>query len=198
LDTKSGKHLGGVVMAEEQIKIHGLRPQGSYLVTENCAMVMRGGNPLVQTGKELQYREGGALDNRMNIVSFNNTMDAREYIQYFKMISDSANVKLATVEFMTGRFVALLDSGFVPYYMPPTFFHDELRDFFMMPLLETGIQFEEHPVMNFEGQLVSVSNQVQFKDIWVSKLDACDMMGVKLKDFNTLNFIKEVISRCAK
>lgn len=185
-------------MAEEQIFIHGLRPQATYLVTENCIMVTRDGHPLLQIGRELQGREGGYLDNRLNIVSFNNTMDAREYMNYFKMLADSANAKLASADFMSGRFVALLDSGFIPYYMPPTFFHNELRDWFLAPLIKAGIQYEEHPVMNFDGQLVSVSNQVQFKDVWVSKLDACDFLGIKLKDFSTLNFIKEVITRCAR
>lgn len=179
--------------------LHGLIPGGRYLITENCVRVIRDGTFDNRFGKEILEMEGDLkLDQRMNIVSRGNSMDAREYFNYFNLIAESINQKLVTVDFMSGKFVALLDSGFVPFYIPPTFYHDKLRPFFENAIRTSGVQFIEFNAMDFDGRYVSIAGENQQKDIWVSKPEAAKLLGVTLKEFKTTDFVKEVMARCAK
>ena len=161
-------------MEDNNLFVHGLKPQGSYLVAYNCKPHTSKGHPVVEIGRELENRPGGYLDSRLNIVSFDNTMDAVEYFNYFKLLTDSANQKLQSKDYMSGKFVALLDSGFVPFYIPPTFFPKELREFFIHAIYKSGVQFYEYEAMNFDGQSVYAEE----KDIWVSKMQAADYMEI--------------------
>jgi len=180
-------------MQENNVK--GMRAEGTYTLAQNCIpMKDKGGRIIVESYKQIAERGvEGLTDTRMNIVSIDNKLDAKEYINYFETMSVNVNYSLPMQSYLSGKFVALLDSGFVPYYMPPSFFPPEIRKFFIAAIVKSGVQFYEYAAMAPDGREI----YTDARDIWVSKMEAADYLGVSIKDFTTLNFIFEVMRRCA-
>ncbi len=162
-----------------------------YTITDNC--IVRGGqhgNVLSLFGKDIKEDLTMQVDNRMSLVSYNSTMDLTEYFRYFNIVSISAGRKLASEDFMKGNFIAMLDNGYVPFYMPPTYMPKDLGDKFRELVVKTGIDYIEEKAMRFDGLKVDS----QANDIWVSRPDAARYAKWNLSEFNTLKFMEGVWS----
>lgn len=163
-----------------------------YSLADNCVLRIGGhGQIISKFGKDIEETSDMAVDQRMSIVSYGSTRDLTEYFKYFYIVSVSAAKKLAVEEFMKGNFVAMLDNGFVPFYMPPTYMPAEMGEQFKTLIKTTGIKFIEEKAMRFDGLTVDS----QANDIWISRPEAADFLSKSLGEFNTLEFIKEVWSR---
>lgn len=160
-----------------------------YSLSDNC--VLRVGphnNVISKFGKDIEETYDMQVDNRMSLISYGSTRDLVEYFRYFYIVSSSAKRKLASEDFMKGNFVAMLDNGFVPFYMAPTYMSKELGDQFKELIKATGIYYIEKKPMRFDGLRVdSLSN-----DIWISRVEAAKYADVEIAKFNTLEFMKGV------
>lgn len=169
-----------------------LNPNYMYSISDNCSVrIGEHGNVVSQFGKDIIEASDMEVDLRMSLISYNSTKDLVEYFRYFNVVSMSAARKLASEEFMKGNFVAMLDNGYVPFYMPPSYMPRHLGDEFKELIGGTGIRYFEEKAMRFDGLKVdSLAN-----DIWISRMDAAEYMHCSLRKFSVLKFIKEVWDR---
>jgi len=170
------------------LNLIGLNPAGQYSLAFNCVLKETNGSATVWA-RDLPDIEGALLDQRMNIVSYENTLDPIEYFNYYRLLSWAANKKVASGNVTSGRFLALLDNGYVPYFMPPTFMKNEgTRKAFLAALVYSGVPYIEYVALNIDGKQLDT----EFKDIWVSKSGAADYMKLPISKFVTFEFIAEV------
>lgn len=132
------------------------------------------------------------IDNRIRMASYKTTMDIVTYFNYYQsvldiLISESYNYSATSV----GRLMGLLDGGFVPIYMPPSFFdNDEFEKIFISKLEERGLTVYMESQYDIYGK--SLHNGK--RDVWASRMEICDKEGIRYDDFNILKFLQEVLN----
>lgn len=143
-------------------------------------------------GKDLDASDESLLtDRRLALASYENTMDVREYLGYIAFVSGLSRKWLASNPDATGRYVALLDLGYMPAFYPPTFLSEKLYDQFFNAIRASGVKFLQQKPLRFDGTRPDASKN----DIWVSKTDAARLLGKPVEQVTVIEFLKEVVLR---
>lgn len=168
----------------------------NYLVTQNCSTKFTADHNFEVTylsKDKLDKMEGYEFlyDKRLNVASFDNTLDLNQYLNYYLWVVRT--IQASTEEFHTvsiNRVFGLLDAGFVPFYMPPTFIDSKVMyDVFLNHAKKTGFRYHEETQYNFDGKNLETGRT----DIWISKMDICDAQGISYDKFDIFKFWEGVL-----
>lgn len=154
-----------------------------------------------EDGEQLTLTLGAAeargykLDKRFFIVSrIENVGNA--YINYYYLVLQAMKiVHTEHSKYSGSRFLAMLGSGFIPVFVPPTFKDEGFAQIgqAVQATLE-GKNIRHY----FEGQ-VAIDSHRQCStpgvmDIWASRIDLCEEQGIPLHSFDIIQYImKEVL-----
>lgn len=174
-----------------------------YVQAVNCVPVQMNGRISIITEriiKEETKNESGELkepreyqiDRRLSLASYNNTNDIVAYFNYYAyIIQVLVNESYEYHETSVGRIMGLLDAGFVPVFMPPTFFdRKDIEDAIASKLTESGYTLYYEQQSTIKGRLLHNGQ----RDIWISRMEACDKLGIRYDKFNIIEFIQGVLS----
>lgn len=158
----------------------------NYSKTINCIPFVGEDRRIsMATKEEVKKSE---IDTRLYIASLENTKDIVEYLNYYKLLSTFSDRWVLSNSSVNSRYITLLELGFVPLYIPPTFLFDKNIEFrWLLKIKELEIRFMQHKPIRFDGSYVDSD----FEDIWVSKLDIARIMNVPVEKVRVIDFIKE-------
>lgn len=165
-----------------------------YVLTNNCKIVVDKGQPLKLSradAKKAFKDKDIKLDERLFIISVNNTYDEVQYLNYLNLLRNSSN-RMNISGSVVNNFTSLLDLGYVPVWIPPTFFDEdnELADRVLQSI-------KSKKLLNYikERQLRLTGTQVSSRtsDIWLSRLDVRTLFKGKMINIPLGNIFKEVI-----
>lgn len=162
-----------------------------YVVANNCKLLVDNGKPVKLTINDAKkvFGEDVKLDNRLFILSVNNTYDREEYLNYLNFIrtaSNRSNISASVVN----NFTTMLDLGYVPIWMPPTFFN-EGPDKVINALSSKGLTDYVR-----EKPLRLTGTQVNSKptDVWLSRLSVGKIFNGKMTGIPITSLYEEVMS----
>jgi hypothetical protein len=105
--------------------------------------------------------KGADFDVRHNMFSLNSSRDIIQYLNYLGMVKEIA---------ATSKYAGILELGFMPLIMPPSFFGDALHRA-ILPNLKIDYY-------TLRARSLAGNNYVSdFPDIWVHKLDAAKLVS---------------------
>lgn len=134
------------------------------ILTTNCADKRMVETSVIYEIPDVYY------DERHQIFSENNTNDTTEYLNYIDLIRD-----IAQKDNTTGKYRYMLDLGFIPVSMPPTWMLDSVYSGVRAALEAKGIEYFQLPASSF-----SLGNYtVGAPDIWVSKITLAPICNCK-------------------
>ena len=107
---------------------------------------------------------GFLLDTRHYIYSKHNTFDVAQYLNYLNILRPYVH---------SSNYTGMLELGFLPVVMPPSFFEDRLHKLVLPKLTEKGIPFYQRRPISFLGN----SYTSDYPDIWVSKMDMAEILN---------------------
>lgn len=160
-----------------------------YIVTDRCVARREENGGMVRAiGRDIDVDLSMKIDERAHLISYNSVCDFKEYIMYFNLISTISATILGKEGFVKGNFVAMLDNGFVPFHMPPTYMSDVMYEKMINMIKRTNITWIEEKTMRLNGSII----EAEKPDIWISRVEAAEYSGQSLRDFKILEFAKGV------
>lgn len=134
----------------------------------------------VKEMQTIEFLKYPYIDLRYNMVSDNDTLDFEEYFNYVEMskqfVRDAKTVK--------GGF--LLDIGYIPVWMPPTFLQSYTK---MVTKCFVGIPYLAYKSVSFNNPKYEGDSE----DIWVSKVTCAEKFGWAYEDITVKKFWKELL-----
>lgn len=124
----------------------------------------------------------GLLDARVNMLSMNTTSDKTMYINYLQTLKEIAQ----TVR--CGRYTCLLDLGFMPVLMAPSFIGGLWHNQFIEALMANNIPFKKLPASSFNSDFYTQDDP----DLWVSKLDCAELLGKPPQNVRVVDLINAI------
>lgn len=137
------------------------------------------------------------LDLRTYAVSVFNTLDYDEYMRYYRYVISQMNVKFASIN-VIGNLPDLLDQGYMPLIMSPTFIDVE-KEVVLSYILE---QLEKKRI---GGQPIICLRQPQYNlgdkvinrdgyDVWVSRMQFASYFKCQPQDVRITEILKFLLS----
>jgi hypothetical protein len=164
----------------------------TYLVSTNCKVRLNEGKVATIRGDELlKSEEEFIIDNRLRLVSFDTTNDISTYVNYFDLFSRISDREASRPE-MTGRYVSMLDMGYVPIVASPSFLAEEMYTQFIDIIKASKIDYRELKPMRIDGR----NFDAKADDIWGSRMDIAKYLNCSLPEVKPLTFLFEVMKRC--
>jgi hypothetical protein len=164
----------------------------SYLVSTNCQIRLQEGKTVTMRGDELlKSEEDFLVDNRLRLVSFETVSDITTYLNYFELFSRISDREVSRPE-VTGRYVAMLDMGYVPIVAAPSFMSEEMYNQFLPVIKMSAIDHRELKPMRIDGR----GFDAKADDIWGSRIDMAEYLKCSLSEVKPLTFLFEVMKRC--
>jgi hypothetical protein len=114
---------------------------------------------------EVSTIKGSDFDARHFIFSINSTKDMAQYINYIEWCNKIASAS---------KYAGLLEIGFIPLIMPPSFFGDMIH-VEVLPKLEGKLKYYPMKARSFLGNYY----QSDYPDIWVHRFDAAKFVSKK-------------------
>lgn len=160
-----------------------------YVKTQNCVTVTDDKNKLIRTsGADIRDLDDCMVDDRMYIYSIGNTMDTEEYCNYYETFITKAN-KEVSVASAKGKFVTNLDLGYIPVYIPPTFFPLEATEEFIERLEEKKIAYKRMYPLRIRGDRAGS----ELTDVWCTRKEIARVLNTTIDNINVLEFLKVVM-----
>jgi hypothetical protein len=168
-------------------------PERLYYVTDECAARVDGKRTFMRmSGDDIEKSKAEySVDRRLPLVSFkgNGVDKITAYLNYLKLLSIISCFLEASRSDITNRFVNLLDLGYIPLIMPPSFFEKTVHEVLKPQIEKSGIRFIYHKALRTDGSRLDMSTD----DIWGSRMDISNLLGVKYTEVNPLKFFLGVI-----
>lgn len=128
------------------------------------------------------------VDRRFNCVSLNSTGDIMELLRYMTFVMQMSDIVMQKEEKVT-QYRALLESGFVPAFIPPSYLMN-WHPLFLDAIKRTGVRYIEMDPMRFDGAQPQIAGQ----DIWVSRLDVAPYLGIDdIHGFNPIQYLNAAV-----
>lgn len=161
-----------------------------YIISSNGRLLFdpETKNAMVMHGKDIKNTyEDYQIDDRLTMVSIDNTYDAQEYMNYYVSYLTLLNRNCRSTD-AKGYLVNHLDMGFIPFIIPPTFLMG-CEEFKVMAenlkerLDKCNIRRINLAPYRFDNTGVNSKKT----DVWVSRIDAakflgCGVEGVRFQD----------------
>lgn len=165
----------------------------TYIVSTDCQVRIHEGKVVTMKGDDLRKfnEDTFELDNRMHLVSFETTRTPKTYLNYFEFFSRISDRESSRPE-IQGRYMSMLDMGYIPIIAPPSFMSEEITSMFLPLLQRSGIDIREQRPMRIDGR----GFDAKCNDIWGSRMDMAEFLGCSLTDVKPITFLLEVNRRC--
>lgn len=144
--------------------------EAKTLVTDNFMKVLSDAVPM-PTDK---------FDERNGVYVRNASFNVEAYLGYLEYL------RIYVAKGYASRYDEMLRLGYVPVIMPPSFWEKEVRQ--LMQKLPEDLQFVTTSSISFTGRYY----KSDFRDVWVSKLDAAEYWGWKPEEVT----VRRILEQC--
>lgn len=152
------------------------------IVANNCKMVNKLSVLDLETALGDDYRKG-ILDSRHNVFSIGVEQGHDMYFNYLEILRECAHSSTC------GRYFGILDIGFIPLFMPPSFMnYDYFANEITTALDTEGLKYYKLPASSFTKPQYTDD----FPDIWVNKMDYADFIGKSAEHIRVEDILRKV------
>ena len=134
------------------------------------------------------------VETRFNLLVKTQGHPIESYLNYVVLLIKTTEEMIKDSNRSSTKFMALLGSGFIPIYTPPTIGdYTEVENNIKRRLEELGVNALPDSQYAIDQNRQCRSSKF---DLWVSRIELCDKLGIELNKFSLLEFLsKEVLSK---
>lgn len=140
---------------------------------------------------EAAKMEGYSMETRLNVLVKTQGHELTSYMNYLVLIIRISEEMMRDRNRSSTKFMALIGSGYIPIYTPPTIGdYSQVEANIKARLDDLGVRY------NPDSQYaVDQNRQCQSKklDLWVSRIELCEKLGIGLTEFSLLKFLSQEV-----
>ena len=152
------------------------------IVANNCKKVNKLSVMNLEATLGSDFKKG-VLDSRHNVFSIGVVQGHEMYFNYLEILRECAH------ESTCGRYFGILDIGFIPLFMPPSFMNYDMFASEITNVLDMeGLKYYKLPASSFSKPQYTDD----YPDIWVNKMDYAKFVGKSAEQVRVEDILRKV------